>query len=166
MPTTPQQRIATYTSDRNVARNATASLAARALPTTPTQVQTERDLIRQAEAALCRMRRNLDKLAAEAASEASEPASQRLVVVGPNLPASLSHLGTFHVHAEGCADLKRGAIRPYAEQEIRDGGAIEFRTQVEVAEHIYDNGIMTEDETGADYLFDFHFAPCVHLPRA
>lgn len=87
-------------------------------------------------------------------------ATQRLVIVGPNLPATLNRKGEFHVHAEGCAHLKRNPLRTYAQGEP----AYEFATCVEVAEHVYDNGIMTEDETGEDYLFDFHFAPCVTLP--
>jgi hypothetical protein len=41
---------------------------------------------------------------------------------------------------------------------------IELHSKVAVAEHIYDNGIMEDNETGADYVHDFHFAPCVTLP--
>jgi hypothetical protein len=89
---------------------------------------------------------------------------QALHVVGPNLRDQSQ--GSFHVHAVGCRDMQRMARRdPEFAAELRscpDG--VEFSTRIEVAEYIYDNGIMDEDETGADYLHDFHFAPCVAIP--
>ena len=90
--------------------------------------------------------------------------SQALHVVGPNLQDQSQ--GSFHVHAVGCRDMQRMARRdPEFATELGvypEGN--EFDTLVEVAEYIYDNGIMGEDETGADYLSDFYFAPCVKLP--
>lgn len=85
--------------------------------------------------------------------------SQRVTVVGPNLPGSLQRIATFHVHAEGCADLKRGAIRPHAAQ----GWTIEARSLTEVCDEVYPPEDF-ECESG-EYLFDFHFAPCVNLPE-
>lgn len=79
----------------------------------------------------------------------------KVTVCGPNLRDQSK--GTFHVHAAGCADLKRGARKDIA---YRDGWTIDAETRVDVAEDVYDNGIMQEDETGADYLFDFYFFPC------
>lgn len=84
---------------------------------------------------------------------------QRLYVVGPNLRDQSK--GSFHVHAVGCRDMIRMGAR---DPEFLNATPVEFKTLVEVAEYVYDNGIMAEDETGADYLFDFHFAPCVKLP--
>jgi hypothetical protein len=85
---------------------------------------------------------------------------QRVIIVGPNLPGSLQRQGQFHVHAEGCADLKRGAIRPYAEREV----AVEMASQEDVAEYIYSDIIAESGGEAIDYLDEFHFAPCVHLP--
>lgn len=35
----------------------------------------------------------------------------QITAVGPNLPSSLQRKGEFHVHATGCMDLRRGALR-------------------------------------------------------
>lgn len=90
--------------------------------------------------------------------------SQALHVVGPNLRDQSK--GSFHVHAAGCRDMKRMAKRdPEFDFELRQHPqGDEFSTCVEVAESVYDNGIMTDDETGEDYLHDFYFAPCVTIP--
>lgn len=90
--------------------------------------------------------------------------SQRVVIVGPNLPGSLQRLGTFHVHAEGCADLKRGAIRPYAEQDAPY--ATEYSSRIELADDIYADIMAEGDYASGDLVGDFHFAPCVTLPMS
>lgn len=92
--------------------------------------------------------------------------SQHLHVVGPNLRDQSK--GSFHVHAVGCRDMQRMARRdPEFAAELRQyPEGVEFSTCVEVAEYIYDNGIMSDDETGADYLSDFYFAPCVTIPTS
>lgn len=85
--------------------------------------------------------------------------TQRVVIVGPNL--SDQSKGSFHVHAEGCADLRRNHNLRYEDH----GHVIDATSLCHVAESVYDNGIMQDDETGLDYLSDFHIAPCVQLPR-
>jgi len=89
--------------------------------------------------------------------------SQRVTIVGPNLPGSLQRQGTFHVHAEGCADLKRGAIR----EEAENGWTIEASSVDEVVQNIYDPGNFQYDPSDpadySPYLHDVHFAPCVQL---
>lgn len=88
--------------------------------------------------------------------------SQSVVIVGPNLPRSLERFGTFHVHAEGCADLTRGAIRHYAADawpmlaSSRDAVVFEIH-----ADFLAEN----EDSSVADYRGEVHFAPCVRLPQ-
>lgn len=75
-------------------------------------------------------------------------------VIGPNL--SDQSKGSFHVHAAGCADVRRR----YRDEDGSDH-TIPVETRCDVAAYIYDNGIMEENGDGpADYLFDFHFAPC------
>jgi len=87
--------------------------------------------------------------------------TQRLTIVGPNLPSQAN--ATFHVHAAGCADLKRGWIARYA----RDAWDMNADYLVDVEADVYD---FVPDEnpdyTLGDYLDDFHFAPCVHLPAS
>jgi len=86
--------------------------------------------------------------------------TQRLTVVGPNLPQEAK--ATFHVHAEGCADLRRGWIARHA----GDGWTAEFSSLLDVEADVYDFA-PDEDESYrlGDYLTEFYFAPCVTLPE-
>lgn len=112
------------------------------------------------EAAYCYIRRSADKLP-EAAQAEAPSAIQRVVIVGPNLPSSLQRLGQHHVHAEGCADLKRGAIRPYAETEAY---VAEARSMTEIGEDLYADFLAEGSMQPDEVLMDLHFAPCVTLP--
>ncbi len=86
------------------------------------------------------------------------PATHAVVVVGPNLPCSLARKGTFHVHAAGCADLKRGPIREHAR-----GVAAEQRSSlVELCDSVYPPSDF-QCESG-EYLGEFYVAPCCTLP--
>jgi len=80
----------------------------------------------------------------------------RVYICGPNLRDQSK--GSFHVHAADCADLRRSSEPVYAE-ELKHP-PVEVASAVEAAEYVYDNGIMQDGETGADYLHDFHFFPC------
>lgn len=104
---------------------------------------------------------HLDPVAIQAEVEAyARPAEgQRVTIVGPNLPRSLADQGTFHVHAAGCADLNRGAIREAA----MDAWTIEATSKTEVCDATYDPSDF-QCESG-EYLYDFHFAPCVTIPE-
>lgn len=82
--------------------------------------------------------------------------TQRLVVLGPNLSGAKT---TFIVHAEGCADLNRGPHR----MQVNDHFHVEAASQTEVCDITYPPGDF--DCESGDYLFDFHFAPCVKLPE-
>lgn len=85
--------------------------------------------------------------------------TQALRVVGPNLPSQAK--ATFHVHAAGCADLARGWIAT-----CHDGWTMDATCLLDVEADAYD---FAPDETPGyvlgDYQDEFHFAPCVHLPR-
>jgi len=81
----------------------------------------------------------------------------RVAILGPNLRTTGE---TFHVHHPDCKDLARRPLYRGHEPYVVNVG-----NDVEVAEAIYDNGIMQEDETGADYLFDFKFFPCIDVPQ-
>ena len=86
--------------------------------------------------------------------------TQRLVIVGPNLPRKA--LATFHVHAEGCLDLSRGWLAPY----VDDLPAFEAECLLDVEAFIYD--FAPDENEGyelGDYIDEFHFSPCVKLPR-
>lgn len=87
-----------------------------------------------------------------------------VTVVGPNLPDQSQ--GDMHVHAAGCADLKRGQLRNHAER-----WTVEVDSVQAVVEAIYSDMIAECDPdepygTWVDYEADLHFAPCTdHLPR-
>jgi hypothetical protein len=96
----------------------------------------------------------------------SERATQQLIVIGPNLPNQAK--ATFHVHADGCADLQRGWIKPYARQAGTgrgEGWTAEYGSLLEVEGDVYDFAAdENEDYELGDYQSEFHFAPCVTLP--
>ena len=77
----------------------------------------------------------------------------RVTICGPNLRDQSK--GQFHVHAEGCADLKRGAQR---EPEYRNGWTIEAANRIEVCDEVYPPEDF-ECESG-DYVDEFYFFPC------
>ena len=77
----------------------------------------------------------------------------RVTVCGPNLRDQSK--GEFHVHAEGCADLVRGANR---EPEYRTGWPMDATSRVDVCDAVYP----PEDfdcESG-EFVGSFHFFPC------
>jgi hypothetical protein len=85
-----------------------------------------------------------------------------VTVCGPNLPDQSK--GDMHVHAAGCADLKRGQLRQ------ADKWTVEVDSVQAVVEAIYSDMIAECDPdepygTWVDYEADLYFAPCVHLPR-
>lgn len=85
--------------------------------------------------------------------------TQTLRIVGPNLPSEAK--ATFHVHAEGCADLKRGWIA-----RCRDGWTMEAASRFDVEADAYDFApAESEGYTLGDYQSEFHFAPCVTVPE-
>ena len=88
--------------------------------------------------------------------------TQTVTIVGPNLPRVLSDRGTFHVHAAGCMDLKRGTIRHYA----GEGWDVDVESIREVVEAVYCDH-MAEDDVDHYFIYreDFHFAPCITLPE-
>lgn len=93
--------------------------------------------------------------------------TQRLIVVGPNLPNEAR--ATFHVHAEGCADLRRGWLGRIHARELQHAPAyvVEYPSLVAVVEDVYQDQLAEQDEPidPAAWLSEFHFAPCVHLPE-
>lgn len=81
----------------------------------------------------------------------------RVVICGPNLRDQSKC--SFHVHAEGCADLKRTAKRdPAYEDELLNGAVYDVQNAVEVVDLVYPPEDF-ECESG-EYLYDFHFFPC------
>lgn len=86
--------------------------------------------------------------------------TQTLTIVGPNLPQQAK--ATFHVHAAGCADLKRGWIKRYA----IDAWDMDATCLTDVEADVYD---FAPDENPdyvlGDYQSEFYFAPCVTLPE-
>lgn len=85
----------------------------------------------------------------------------RVTIIGPNLRDQSR--GDFHVHAEGCADIARMAVRDPA---YRDGWTIDAASRASVAGDVYEDIIAERGGEPVDYLDGFHFAPCCsELPR-
>ena len=83
----------------------------------------------------------------------------KLTISGPN-----PHGGMFHVHATGCADLKRGVYRhlsasnPFSEMYEEEHEDVQS-----VVLSVFDNGIMDEQDgpvTYQDFVSEFKFFPC------
>jgi hypothetical protein len=83
----------------------------------------------------------------------------RVSIIGPNLRDQSK--GQFHVHAEGCADIKRMVRR---EPEYAYPDTFEVTTKMEAVTEVYDPGDFEwdpDDESlAACYLDDLHFFPC------
>lgn len=83
----------------------------------------------------------------------------RVHVIGPNL---LGAADTFHVHAEGCADVRRSRI--YASPEFANDKTFVYqvRSLTEISDEVYADIIAENDgDTGADYLQDFKVFTCL-----
>lgn len=85
--------------------------------------------------------------------------SQSITICGPNLRDQSK--GTFHVHAAGCADLKRHASR---EPEYRHGWTIDAESQAEVGDAIYEDMIDEGSMEPGEGMSDCHFFPCITIP--
>jgi len=82
----------------------------------------------------------------------------RVTICGPNLRDQSK--GQFHVHAEGCADLRRNASLQ-REPEYMNGWTIEAATRDEVGDHIYEDHIAEGSMEPGEGKHDCHFFPCV-----
>lgn len=82
-----------------------------------------------------------------------------VAICGPNLRDQSK--GQLHVHALGCADLAKGAVREpeYREHLRMDLDADDRREVVEAVYPPEDFGYTWEDD-GEMYLSEFHFFPC------
>lgn len=86
--------------------------------------------------------------------------TQTLTVFGPNI--HFEHGATFEVHVAGCGHINRKIhnggwlvkLREVAEQHTGT-----YTNRTEVCDECYDPDNF-ECESG-EYLYDFHFAPCV-----
>ena len=83
----------------------------------------------------------------------------RVHVMGPNLQSKSDE--TFHVHAEGCADVRRAPVYQGAEHRADRENAEEFATLLEIAAYVYDF-----EDNPADLIGDFLVFPCAQaLPE-
>jgi hypothetical protein len=78
-------------------------------------------------------------------------------ISGPNLRDQTK--GSFHVHREGCADIKKAAKSDPAFSK-REAHVLDVASAQDVAEFIYADQIAENGDSPLDYLSDFHFAPC------
>lgn len=105
---------------------------------------------------------------------ATSHATQRVNVLGPNLNQAGCALGTMHVHAAGCADIKRSA-RKYgyvlgAPERGGNGWEIDVESMEDIVEHVYPAGDFEytgpDDENYGSYRGDIHMFPCVTVPES
>lgn len=85
----------------------------------------------------------------------------RVHVMGPNLFGT-GTMETFHVHAEGCADVNRAPVYQGPDHKADRDNVLDFDTVAQIAEYVYD----FEDNPRA-MVDDFRVFPCVsNLPTA
>lgn len=91
--------------------------------------------------------------------------TQKVTVLGPNLPRPLCDKGTLHVHAADCADIKRR----YSRVIERDGWDLEISSVREVIYDIYPPESFDYDGDDASeysgYRSDVAVFPCVTVPE-
>lgn len=84
-----------------------------------------------------------------------------LIVLGPNLPDQRN--GSFHVHAEGCANINRNPDYKSREFDSDKASPMEFASEKEVAEYVYADML---DENDIDTLIsDVYFHACVRFEK-
>jgi hypothetical protein len=78
----------------------------------------------------------------------------QVTIIGPNLPGNTQ---TFHVHAAGCADIKRSRLYHRAQQ-----WTVELASAQEVVYDVYPSGDFDyPPEEWEDYLSEFRIFPCL-----
>lgn len=80
----------------------------------------------------------------------------RVTILGPNLPRPLCDKGDMHVHAAGCADVRR-----YPKGADQGGWEIDADTMQDVVEAVYGDMIDESGRAWHEYIGDLHWAPCV-----
>lgn len=88
----------------------------------------------------------------------------RVHIIGPNLMCPEGY--TFHVHAEGCPDVKRKRLYRWADHAWDTEHAYEMDSMQEVVEFMYDGQLSdnADDPEWSDwhaYEPDFKWFPCV-----
>lgn len=95
-------------------------------------------------------------------------------VCGPNLNTGRNvHKETFHVHADGCNDLKHygpgrkygGDVHGFDEMLVENATvmAIVYETYCDIIAERVEDEQQTEEEAARDLASDFWFAPCCQL---
>jgi hypothetical protein len=82
-----------------------------------------------------------------------------VVVIGPNL---LKQDHSFHVHAAGCADIKRSPVYRSREFDGDKNSPMDFNSETEVIEFVYSDFI-DNDNPADNFSGDFNFFPCVRF---
>jgi hypothetical protein len=85
-------------------------------------------------------------------------------IVGPNLRDQTK--GTFHVHADGCADLtKYGPGRRFGGDLAGERETLlDAASEIDVVEFVYADQLAENPDVEAEeWISDFHFAPCVRF---
>lgn len=90
----------------------------------------------------------------------------KVAVWGPNLPRS-AHGETFHVHADGCADIARNIGRGiYVPDSDMGGEVIDVDNTSQITTYVYPPGDFDYDPDGPEFAIydeDIYIFPCVRL---
>lgn len=90
----------------------------------------------------------------------------RVVVIGPNLPTTDLDYSTFHVHAEGCADIHRSPMYRSREYDTDKRNVIDYPSAIAMVESVYGDHLDEDDDlTPESLLNDFRIFPCVAFDK-
>lgn len=82
----------------------------------------------------------------------------RVVIIGPNLPDQSK--GSFHVHAAGCADIRRSPQYRSREFDYDKTNPVSVADRDEIVEYAYADQIGGGEMTVADGRSDVYVFPC------
>ncbi len=82
----------------------------------------------------------------------------RVLVIGPNLPDPGE---TFHVHAEGCGDVKRSRLYSSPSFNFDKSHPLEYDSVEELVKDIYQDILAEGDEDWHNYIQEFKWFSCV-----
>lgn len=102
---------------------------------------------------------NMGRCSEHGSAMCTHPTNDPMAVTisGPNLPRPLCDKGDMHVHAAGCADLRKYPTERHTGEK---GWTITVASVREVVENVYGDQIRESGSTWQDYVGDFYWAPC------
>jgi len=88
----------------------------------------------------------------------------RVHIIGPNLPDQSK--GGFHVHAEGCSDVKRSKLYASPEFDGDKSYVYDLPSAVAAGDEVYADHIAEGSMEPGEGVHDLYFFPCVHFEES